>query len=124
MSDWPPPDFDLDLDQGRREPTPLEKNRALEEWLQYQLGQVQARIRELEAQEAKDRHRWQQAHAGRRWKLQPERPDAMALLHRGDCATYPVVGGFIGRDEALIALEMPEVEPCRVCRPETGLAHP
>ncbi|MFB6906575.1 DUF6233 domain-containing protein [Streptomyces bacillaris] len=30
---------------------------------------------------------------------------------------------FIDRGEALVALEMPDVEPCRVCRPETGLTH-
>ncbi|MEW5539291.1 hypothetical protein AB1339_16745 [Streptomyces cyaneofuscatus] len=29
--------------------------------------------------------------------------------------------GYISRDDALIAMEMPEVERCRVCRPEKGL---
>ncbi|MEU5289293.1 DUF6233 domain-containing protein [Streptomyces sp. CA-278952] len=78
-------------------------------------------MQQLEAQEAEECVRRQQAHAGLRWKLQPERPAAAALLHRGDCATYPVVGGYIDRDDALIALGMPEVESCRVCRPEIGL---
>lgn len=45
------------------------------------------------------------------------------MLNRGDCAVYPVVGGFIDRDDALIALEVPEVEPCRVWRLENGLTH-
>ncbi|MFD8469059.1 DUF6233 domain-containing protein [Streptomyces cyaneofuscatus] len=106
---------------GRREPTPLEKNRALEEWLRYQLGQVQARIRELEAREAEERRRRQQAYAGLHWKIQPQRSNEAALLHRGDCGTYPVQSGFIDRDDALIALSMPEVEPCPICRPDTGL---
>ncbi|MFD8118632.1 DUF6233 domain-containing protein [Streptomyces microflavus] len=112
-----------ELDQPYREPTPLEKNRAVVEWLEYQLRQARQRVRQLEAQEAEEQGRRQQAYAGRRWKLQPERPDAAALLHRGDCATYPVVGGYVDRDDALIALEMPEAEPCRVCRPENGLTH-
>ncbi|MFD7855191.1 DUF6233 domain-containing protein [Streptomyces microflavus] len=104
-----------------RGPTPLEKNRALEEWLRWQLGQVQGRIRELEAQEAEERRRRQQAYAGLHWKIQPQRSNATALLHRGDCGTYPVQGGFIGEKDALVALSMPEVEPCPICRPETGL---
>ncbi|WP_444971886.1 DUF6233 domain-containing protein [Streptomyces sp. SAI-25] len=81
------------------------------------------RVQELEAQEAKERQRREQAYAGRRWKVEPERADAAALLHRGDCATYPVAGGYIDRDHALVALEMPDVEPCQVCRPDTGLTH-
>ncbi|WP_239476263.1 DUF6233 domain-containing protein [Streptomyces sp. CS090A] len=113
---------DLEETTSHREPTPLEKNRALEEWLRYQLGQVQARIRELEVQEAEERRRRQQAYAGLHWKIQPQRSNEAALLHRGDCGTYPVQGGFIGRDDAVIALSMPEVEPCPICRPETGLA--
>lgn len=112
---------DLGETPGYREPTPLEKNRALEEWLHYQLGQVQGRIRELEAQEAAERRRRQQAYAGLHWKIQPQRSNQAALLHRGDCGTYPVQGGFIDRDDALIALSMPEVEPCPICRPETVL---
>ncbi|MEU7348019.1 DUF6233 domain-containing protein [Streptomyces bacillaris] len=121
MSDWPGP-YELD-DQPYRETTPLEKGRAVVEWLEYQLRQARRRVQELEAQEAEAERRRRLAYAGRRWKLQPERADAMALLHRGDCATYPVVGGYIDRDHALVALEMPEVEPCPVCRPETGLTH-
>ncbi|XXZ53134.1 DUF6233 domain-containing protein (plasmid) [Streptomyces cavourensis] len=121
MSDWPGP-YELD-DHPYRETTALEKGRAVVEWLEYQLRQARRRVQELEAQEVEADRRRRQAYAGRRWKLQPERADAMALLHRGDCATYPVVGGYIDRGEALIALEMPDVEPCRVCRPETGLTH-
>ncbi|MFH9296721.1 DUF6233 domain-containing protein [Streptomyces sp. NPDC017520] len=112
-----------ELDRPDREPTPLEKNRAVVQWLEYQLRQAKKRVQQLEAQETQERGRREQAHAGLRWKLQPEQPDAPALLHRGDCAAYPVVGGYIGQDDALIALEMPEVEPCRVCRPENGLTY-
>ncbi|WP_405392413.1 hypothetical protein OG596_34120 [Streptomyces sp. NBC_01102] len=38
-----------------REPTPLEKNRALAQWLEFQLRQVRGRIRDLEAQELLER---------------------------------------------------------------------
>ncbi|MFJ4972782.1 DUF6233 domain-containing protein [Streptomyces sp. NPDC088755] len=112
-----------ELDQPYREPTPLEKNRAVVQWLEYQLRQAKKRVQQLEAVEARERGRREQAHAGLRWKLQPEQPDAPALLHRSDCAAYPVADGYISRDDALIALEMPEVEPCRVCRPENWLTH-
>ncbi|WP_234391830.1 DUF6233 domain-containing protein [Streptomyces sp. CB02613] len=118
MSEGPGP---YELDQSYREPTPLEKNRAVVQWLEYQLRQAKKRVQQLEAEEARERGRREQAHAGLRWKLQPEQSDAPALLHRGDCAAYPGGGGYISRDDALIALEMPEVEPCRVCRPEKGL---
>ncbi|MET8747864.1 DUF6233 domain-containing protein [Streptomyces sp. NPDC004728] len=39
-----------------------------------------------------------------RWKIQPQRSSSAALVHRGDCALYPVEGGFLTREEAAIAL--------------------
>ncbi|MEU0634080.1 DUF6233 domain-containing protein [Streptomyces sp. NPDC005989] len=56
-----------------------------------------------------------------RWKIQPQRPSSAALVHRGDCALYPVEGGFLTREEAVIALAEPDIEACQICRPETGL---
>ncbi|MFJ1782441.1 DUF6233 domain-containing protein [Streptomyces anulatus] len=100
-------------------PTPLEKNRALEEWLRWQLGQVQKRIRDLEAQEAQ--RRLQQTQASR-WKVEPQRSESPAVLHRADCTLYEGEGGFISGDDALVALTMPEIEPCEECRPDPGLA--
>ncbi|MGW5989482.1 hypothetical protein ACWFRT_13895 [Streptomyces anulatus] len=56
-----------DEDSSKAGPPPglslLEKNRALEEWLRWQLGQVQNRIRDLEAQE--EQRRLQQTKASR-----------------------------------------------------------
>ncbi|ACX71180.1 hypothetical protein pZL12.103c [Streptomyces phage ZL12] len=113
------PDEGIQAGRPPREPTPLEKNRALEEWLRWQLGQVQKRIRDLEAQEEQRRLRQAQ---GSRWKVQPQRSESPAVLHRADCTLYEGEGGFISGEDAVVALTMPEIEPCEECRPETGLA--
>ncbi|MGW2107637.1 DUF6233 domain-containing protein [Streptomyces sp. NPDC001948] len=99
----------------------LEKNRALADWLEWQLRQTRSRIRELEIKEQQERQRKEQAHAALRWKIQPQRSSSAALVHRGDCALYPVEGGFLTREEAMIAVAEPDIEPCQICRPETGL---
>ena len=105
----------------RREPTDLEKNRVLLEWLRWQVGATERRIRELEVQEAHERARRERARAEMMWKIQPQRSSSVALLHRGGCATYPDQVGLISREDALVALAEPDIEPCDVCRPETGL---
>lgn len=96
----------------------LDKNRALLEWLRRQVGQTERRIRELEIQEAQEQER---ARAEMSWKIQPQRSSSVALLHRGGCATYPDQVGLISREDAMIALAEPDIEPCQVCRPDTGL---
>ena len=101
--------------------TPLDKNRAVAEWLEYQLRQVKSRIRELEVAEEQERRRVELARAGMRWKIQPQRSNSAALVHRGDCSLYPADGGFISREDALIALAEPDIEACPICRPDTGL---
>ncbi|MFB7214667.1 DUF6233 domain-containing protein [Streptomyces sp. NPDC056255] len=99
----------------------LDKNRALADWLEWQLRQVRGRIRELEIKEQQERRRRERAHAALRWKIQPQRSSSAALVHRGDCALYPVEGGFLTREEAMIALAEPDLEACQICKPETGL---
>ena len=91
----------------------LEKNWALLEWLRWQVGQTERRIRELEIQEAQDRKRQERARAEMLWKIQPQRSSSTALLHRGGCATYPDQVGLISREDAMIALAEPDIEPCR-----------
>ncbi|WP_331754111.1 hypothetical protein [Streptomyces sp. NBC_00826] len=54
----------------------LDKNRALEQWLEWQLRTVRGRIRELEVAEQQERRRREQAHAALRWKIQPQRSSA------------------------------------------------
>ncbi|MEU3656457.1 DUF6233 domain-containing protein [Streptomyces sp. NPDC032161] len=100
----------------------LDKNRALEQWLEYQLWQVRSRIRDLERAEEQDRWRRERARAESSWKLQPQRAGTPAMLHRGGCGLYNAQLGFLDRDEAMIALAEPDIEPCEVCRPETGLS--
>ncbi|MEV7722259.1 DUF6233 domain-containing protein [Streptomyces sp. NPDC088184] len=100
----------------------LDKNRTLEQWLEWQLRQVRNRIRELEISEEQERRRRERAYAAMRWKIQPQRSSSVALLHRGDCSLYETAMGFLDREEALIALAEPDIEPCQICNPQTGLA--
>ncbi|MFH8758015.1 DUF6233 domain-containing protein [Streptomyces atroolivaceus] len=51
----------------------------------------------------------------------PQRSSSVALLHRGGCATYPDQVPLVSREDAMVALAQPHIEPCRVCRPQTGL---
>lgn len=105
---------DDDAREGGRPPegpSLLERNRALEEWLRWQLGQVQKRIRDLAEQER----------AALRWKIQQKTPTSPALLHHGDCGLYEARIGFIDREYAVVAATMPDIEPCEACRPDIGL---
>ncbi|MGW6684119.1 DUF6233 domain-containing protein [[Kitasatospora] papulosa] len=82
----------------------LEKNRALLDWLRWQVGQTERRVRGLEIQEAQERARRERARAEMAWKIQPQRSSSAALLHRGGCATYPDQVGLISREDAMVAL--------------------
>ena len=101
----------------------LDKNRALAEWLEWQLRQVKNRIRELEVKEQQEQRARERARAEMSWKIQPRRGGMAAMLHRGGCATYSEQFGFINREEALIALGEPDIEACPICTPETGLTN-
>ncbi|MFI6143555.1 DUF6233 domain-containing protein [Streptomyces griseus] len=90
----------------------LEKNLALEEWLRWQLGQVQKRVRDLE----------EQNHAAPRWKIQQKTETAPPVLHRGDCELYEARLGYIDREYALVAVTMPDIRSCEACRPDIGLS--
>ncbi|MFK3984822.1 DUF6233 domain-containing protein [Micromonospora sp. NPDC050397] len=89
--------------------------------MRWETGQTERRIRELEIQEAQEQVRRERARAETLWKIQPQRSSSVALLHRGGCATYPDQIGLISREDAMVALAEPDIEPCKVCRPDTGL---
>ncbi|MFF1651720.1 DUF6233 domain-containing protein, partial [Streptomyces sp. NPDC058240] len=71
------------------------------------------RVRELEVQEEQERRRRERARAEQSWKIQPKRSGETALLHRGGCTLYNALLGFISREDAVIALEEPDIEPCQ-----------
>lgn len=98
----------------------LDKNRALVEWLRYQLGRAEKRVQELESAEQDERRRSGRARAEQMWKIQPQRTAETALLHRGGCGLYKS-GALIDREAAISALSEPDIAPCEVCAPETGL---
>ncbi|MFJ9683552.1 DUF6233 domain-containing protein [Streptomyces sp. NPDC101194] len=99
----------------------LDKKRALADWLEWQLRQVRNRICELEVKERQEVRARERARAEQSWKIQPKRSGETALLHRGGCGLFKSELGFLTRDEAIIAMAEPDIEPCEVCRPETGL---
>ncbi|MEV0492282.1 DUF6233 domain-containing protein [Streptomyces atratus] len=99
----------------------LDTNRALAEWLEWQLRQVRNRIRELEVKAEQERRARERARAGQPWKIQPKRSGETAMLHRGGCSLYSAQLGFINRQEAMIALTEPGIEHCQICNPQTGL---
>ncbi|MFD7858469.1 DUF6233 domain-containing protein [Streptomyces microflavus] len=98
----------------------LDKNRALAEWLCYQLRHADKRIRELESAEQAARRRSGRAHAEQMWKIQPQRSAETALLHRSGCGPYKS-GAFIDRDAAIAALCEPDIAPAEVCYGAAGL---
>ncbi|MGW1106118.1 DUF6233 domain-containing protein [Streptomyces sp. NPDC002540] len=99
----------------------LDKNRALADWLEWQLRQVRNRIRELEVKEQQELRARERARAEQSWKIQPQRAGRPAMLHRGGCTLFKSELGFLNREEAVIALAEPDIEPCEICTPQTGL---
>lgn len=100
----------------------LAKLRALEEWLDWQLGNTRARIRTVEAEVEQAKRQAQRAWAEARWKLEPAR-DRRSVLHRGGCGIWKGEHGYLERHEVAEALadETLVVEMCGVCNPKTGL---
>ncbi|MFB6986150.1 hypothetical protein [Streptomyces sp. NPDC056304] len=57
----------------------LDKNRALADWLEWQLRQVRNRIRELEVREQQEARARERARAEQSWKIQPQRAGRPAM---------------------------------------------
>ncbi|WP_406310803.1 DUF6233 domain-containing protein [Streptomyces sp. NBC_00623] len=72
-------------------------------------------------QEWQEQQRRERARAELSWKLQPRGSGSPALVHRGSCAAYGAQMGFLNREEAIIAMNEPDIEPCQICNPQTGL---
>ncbi|MFF1358686.1 DUF6233 domain-containing protein [Streptomyces sp. NPDC058297] len=104
----------------------LAKLAALEEWLEWQLGDTRRKIRETEQAIEEDRRRRERAHAELNFKIEPKRAGRDAKLHRGGCNLYKNEMGYISRGDARIALELtdPPIEPCDICNPVPGLQGP
>ncbi len=99
----------------------LDRLRIVEEYQAYQLERTRATIRALEEEEKRERQRREAAHAQSSWRIEPKRAGRPALLHRGACTAYQGYGGFLNEMEARIALSEPDIGPCAVCTPQTGL---
>ncbi|MFB6784614.1 DUF6233 domain-containing protein [Streptomyces sp. NPDC056352] len=77
----------------------------------------------LEVKAEQERRAQERARAEQSWKIQPRRSGEMAMLHCGGCGLYSARLGFLNREEAMIALVEPDIEPCQICNPQTGLEH-
>ncbi|MEW2491631.1 DUF6233 domain-containing protein [Streptomyces sp. NPDC048411] len=120
----------------------LDKLRALEEWLDWQLRQTQGRIRELKAQERQEHQQEEQRARERREQgkprveerrsreRRPRTPDwgiddigvgtRQSEVHCGDCFTAGKRLRAISREQALAA-RADGAPACEVCRPDTAL---
>ncbi|MCX4538405.1 DUF6233 domain-containing protein (plasmid) [Streptomyces sp. NBC_00841] len=119
----------------------LDKLRALQEWLDWQLRQTRGRIQQLEAQERQEEQRAQErsergkprVEERRRGERRPRIPDwgiddigvgtPRSEVHRGDCFAAGKRLRAISREQALAALA-DGAPPCEVCRPDTALGAP
>ena len=103
----------------------LDKLRAVEAWLDWQLRQTRARIATLEAEAERERRQRERARAEMQWKLQPSRAagDRTSILHRGGCTMWKNEMGYLSREDVMLALQddTMTVEMCGICKPETGL---
>ncbi|MFD5728953.1 DUF6233 domain-containing protein [Streptomyces sp. NPDC058368] len=99
----------------------MEKWRATREYLAWQLRCVDQRVRELEAQEEKERRAAARKRERVTFKIQPQRSHEGALLHRGDCGLYKSPFGYISAEDAAVALDEPDIEACQICLPDDAL---
>ncbi|MEU0837426.1 DUF6233 domain-containing protein [Streptomyces sp. NPDC005969] len=121
----------------------LDKLRALQDWLDWQLRQTRGRIQQLEAQERQGQQRRtpQRQRGSEQGKAPVEKresedrrprtfPDwgitdigigtSRSEVHRGDCFAAGRQLRAISREQALAALG-DGVQGCEVCRPDTAL---
>ncbi|MFF2411788.1 DUF6233 domain-containing protein [Streptomyces sp. NPDC058092] len=117
----------------------LDKLRALEAWLDWQLHQTRSRIREVEAQERQGRQepRGEESSEQREHQAEEQRrtrtPDwglmeagigsPAAEVHRGDCWAAGKRLQEISRERAIAELA-DAARACEVCRPDRVLGTP
>lgn len=70
----------------------LDKNRALADWLEWQLHRTRNRIRELEVEERQEQRAHERGQAEQSWKIQPKLSRDTAMLHRGAAPCHPNSG--------------------------------
>lgn len=104
----------------------IRMNRAVRDWLIFQLRQTERTIHELEREEEEDRRRREVARIETSWKLQPGRADrADPMLHRGNCHLFRTQLGYLDLAHVKVALEeFPGLEMCDQCAPWGSLGIP
>lgn len=100
----------------------LQRARAVELYLNHQLGQTREAIRRLEAEVTEQERRRDVAYRESRFTIeQAASDDEHDTLHRGSCPQHPNPLDYITAQMAASTMRRRPIQPCLVCNPMSGL---
>jgi hypothetical protein len=97
------------------EPSRLDKLRAVETYLQWQLERIRKNIADEEARQQQPATAWRIEHI----RAVGDTATGHGILHVEGCRVGG--GAVVDRDGAIVAMTEASIMPCAVCKPEAGL---